>query len=72
MFEDYVVGNYSERKLGIVGKLVPKLRNPSAHNRSPMIAIPKVRDADVLFISQIYNVKPELKHNTELSRPEKS
>lgn len=26
--------------------------------------------ADVLFISQIYNVKPELKHNNELSRPE--
>jgi hypothetical protein len=58
MFEDYVVGNYSERKLGIVGKLVPKLRNPSAHNQSPMIAIPNVRAANVLYSVKFIQLTP--------------
>jgi hypothetical protein len=35
---------------------------PSAHNHSPMIS---AASDDVLFISQIYNVLPELKHNKE-------
>jgi hypothetical protein len=35
------------------------------HNAKPFVAPNNCNIADVLFISQIYNVKPELKHNKE-------
>ena len=33
--------------------------------RQPIIEVDNCNIADVLFISQIYNVKPKLKHNKE-------
>jgi hypothetical protein len=33
--------------------------------RQPITEVDNCNIADVLFISQIYNVKPELKHNKE-------
>jgi hypothetical protein len=48
---------YAQRKrLGVVGELEFRL---------PITEVDNCNIADVLFISQIYNVKPELKHNKE-------
>ena len=33
--------------------------------RQPVTEVDNCNIADVLFISQIYNVKPELRHNSE-------
>ena len=38
----------------------------------PITEVDNCNIADVLLISQIYNVEPELKYNKELTRPEKS
>ncbi len=49
--------NSSQRKrLGVVGAF---------EFRQPVTEVDICNIADVLFISQIYNVKPELKHNKE-------
>jgi hypothetical protein len=44
----------NEKGLAFVGELV---------FRQPITEVDDCNIADVLFISQIYNVKPELKHN---------
>jgi hypothetical protein len=44
------------KRLGVVGKF---------EFRQPITEVDDCNIADVLFISQIYNVKPELKHNKE-------
>jgi hypothetical protein len=46
----------NEKGLAFVGELVFRL---------PITEVDNCNIADVLFISQIYNVKPELKHNKE-------
>jgi hypothetical protein len=47
---------YNEKGLAFVGELVFRL---------PITEVDNCNIADVLFISQIYNVQPELKHNKE-------
>jgi hypothetical protein len=47
---------YNEKGLAFVGELAFRQPITKAHN---------CNIADVLFISQIYNVKPELKYNKE-------
>jgi hypothetical protein len=46
----------NEKGLAFVGELAFRL---------PITKVDNCNIADVLFISQIYNVKPELKHNNE-------
>jgi hypothetical protein len=46
----------NEKGLAFVGELAFRL---------PITEVDNCNIADVLFISQIYNVKPELKHNKE-------
>jgi hypothetical protein len=46
----------NEKGLAFVGEL---------EFRQPITEVDNCNIADVLFISQIYNVKPELKHNKE-------
>jgi len=59
-FKYFQFHNYHSRKgLAFFDELVPKLQNPSAHNRSPIIAIPKVRDADVLIIVKFIMSRPK-------------
>jgi hypothetical protein len=53
----HIMKHYAQRKrLGVVGELV---------FRQPITKVDNCNIADVLFISQIYNVKPELKYNKE-------
>jgi hypothetical protein len=47
---------YNEKGLAFVGELA---------FRQPITEVDNCNIADVLFISKIYNVKPELKHNKE-------
>ena len=47
---------YNEKGLAFVGEL---------EFRQPITEVDNCNIADVLFISQIYNVKPELKYNSE-------
>jgi hypothetical protein len=47
---------HNEKGLAFVGEL---------EFRQPITEVDDCNIADVLFISQIYNVKPELKHNKE-------
>jgi hypothetical protein len=51
----------NEKGLAFVGELV---------FRQPITEGDNCKIADVLFISQIYNVKPELKQNSSMTRPE--
>ncbi len=44
------------KRLGVVGEF---------EFRQPITEVDNCNIADVLFISQIYNVQPELKHNKE-------
>ena len=47
---------HQRKRLGVVGAF---------EFRQPVTEVDNGNIADVLFISQIYNVKPELKHNKE-------
>ena len=47
---------HQRKRLGVVGAF---------EFRQPVTEVDNCNIADVLFISQIYNVKPELKHNKE-------
>lgn len=47
---------HQRKRLGVVGELV---------FRQPITEVDNCNIADVLFISQIYNVEPELKYNKE-------
>jgi hypothetical protein len=50
------LGCTQRKRLGVVGEL---------EFRQTITEVDNCNIADVLFISQIYNVEPELKHNNE-------
>ena len=54
--QNFKTGCIQRKRLGVVGEL---------EFRQPITKVDNCNIADVLFISQIYNVKPELKHNKE-------
>ena len=56
MWADGILIPQQRKRLGVVGEL---------EFRQPITKVDNCNIADVLFISQIYNVKPELKHNKE-------